>query len=115
MDKKYEKASNYIAFEAQDRENSQELWCNSMYELSDNLKIEHFSVLKASANDWFISGDAILVVYDYQSAEHYIFQLAYSPQDGGIAFDLVCREVENSRKVEIATLIANALCTYYAG
>lgn len=114
IDGKYEKAATLIGFEGQDREFAEKQWIDSMNALSQNFKIEHLAILKATADDWFIDGDAMLVIYDPQSNDHYIFHLSYTPQDNGIAFGIYSTD-DNSRKTELCQFIDNALCTWYAG
>ncbi len=116
----YEKASEFIGFHTKDRDTAEKQWCDAMDELLGlELTIKHFTVSPAIEDDEFISGDGALIIYDTESQNNYIFDLGYAHQDGGITFGIgnidSYDSLNGSRAAEIAQLIDEVLCTWYAG
>lgn len=116
----YDKASHLIGFHTNDRDTSEKQWRDAMSGLFEtDLKIEQFAVSRAMEDDEFIDGNGVLIVYDSESQKRYIFDISYACQDGGITFGMGsfdCYENSNeSRFAEIACLIDEALCTWFAG
>ncbi len=118
-DNNFSKAAKTIGFENQDRSIAEKEWVNAMEKLSDNgFTIRQLVVSPMIEDDRFVSGNAMMIVYDYESDRKYVFDFFVAPQDGGISFGGSRGTFENSfdgRELEIALLICEAFCKYYAG
>ena len=114
-DGEFDKASKNIAFNTDDREGAERKWCDQMESLSETLTIKEFTVSRASADDWFVSGDAMLMVYDIQNGATYVYYLEYTYQNGGIAFGVENYIQNDTRAGELCEYIESVLCTWYAG
>ncbi len=111
----YAEASHFIGFSAKDRDSAKKQWCDAMSKLFEtDLKLEQFAISTAIEDDEFIDGDGVLIVYDQQSQKKYIFDIGYAYQDGGVAFGMGNNYTEG-REAEIAQLIDEVLCTWFAG
>ena len=115
----FSKAAKIIGFENQDRSIAEKEWVNAMEKLSDNrFAIRQLMVSPMIEDDRFVSGNAMMIVYDYESDRKYVFDFFVAFQDGSISFGGPQGTFENSfdgREQEIALFIYEAFCTYYAG
>ena len=115
----FSKAVKNIGFENQDRSIAEKEWVDAMENLSDKgFSIRQLMISQMDENDRFVSGNAMMIVYDYESDKKYVFDLLVAFQDGGISFggpQGIFEDSFDEREQEIALLIYEALCTYYAG
>ena len=115
----FSKAAKIIGFENQDRSIAEKEWVNAMENLSNKgFSIRQLMVSPMIEDDRFVSGNAMMIVYDYESDRKYVFDFFVAFQDGGISFSGPQEMYENSldgREQEIALLIYESFCTYYAG
>lgn len=115
----FSNAVKIIGFENQDRSIAEKEWVDRMVNLSDKgFSIRQLMVSPMIEDDRFVSGNAMMIVCDYESDRKYVFDFFVAFQDGGISFSGPQGMYENSfdgREQEIALLIYEAFCTYYAG
>lgn len=113
----YEKAAEHIGFEGQDKQNGKVNFAKNMALLSDQIKIESFVISDIILDDYFPFGTYILNVTDKKSNAQYIFTGQLTIQDKGIAFGTVYVSYGSTdyRRTEVAEIINDALCTWYAG
>lgn len=116
----YDKASKLIGFHTNDRNAAEKRWCIAVSKLfCADLKVEQFSVSPAIEDDEFISGKGVLIVYDSKSQKKYIYDVGFAHQDGGITFGIhnnyLYETTNKGRAEEIAELIEQTLCTWFAG
>lgn len=113
----YEKAAEYVGFEGQNKQSAKVNFAKNMGLLGDQIKIESFVVSEIVLEDHFPLGTYILNVTDKKSDAQYIFNGQLTIQDKGIAFGEVYISYGNTdyRRTEVADIINDALCTWYAG
>ena len=118
----YSKASKSIGFSNSDRTVAEKQWASSMEILfGEDISIRQLTVSRMVENDRFISGNATMIVYDYESDKKYVFDFHIAFDDGGIVFSYPIGmfegvpEDEKSREYELMLLISDALSTWYAG
>lgn len=113
----YEKATEYIGFERQNKQSCKENFKKNLDLLSKEIKIESFAVSDIVLEDYFPLGTYVLNVTDKKSDAQYIFNGQFTIQDKGIAFGAVHILNGNTdyRRTEVANLINGALNTWYAG
>ena len=113
----YEKAAEYVGFEGQNKQSGKVNFTKNMDLLGDQIKIESFVVSEIVLEDHFPLGTYILNVTDKKSDAQYIFNGQLTIQDKGIAFGEVYILYGNTdyRRTEVAEIINDALCTWYAG
>ncbi len=114
---KYENAVKHIGFENQDRAEAQNRWLQSMGALESVIDIECFEISEIILEDRYPIGDYLIAVLDRESGVRYLFDGQLTIQDGGIAFGSIYLSSYNKdiRRQEVADLIENALCSWYAG
>ena len=115
-DGNYEKAVKYIGFLGKDRSVAEKEWCESMKALRKEIDIERIEVSKLIVDDYFESGNVMLIVNDYKGVK-YVFDLQVTIQDGGVAFGGIYIDNLNQdpRRAEVALFIEEALSTWNSG
>lgn len=113
----YKEAVKNIGFEGKERAKAQDSWVANMKALSDDIVFEALEISEIIYDDYYPSGKYFVTVSDYKSGARYVFDGQITVQDGGIAFGGIYISAESTdyRRIEIAELIENALCTWNAG
>lgn len=114
---KYEKAVKHIGFENQNKTEAQNRWLQNMKALENVIDINYFEISEIILEDRYPIGDYLIVVFDRESGMRYLFDGQLTIQDGGIAFGGIYLSSDNkdTRRQEVADIIENALCSWYAG
>ncbi len=111
----YEQASHAIGFINKDRAVEEPQWVARMESLEQTLEIRAFWVDTLIKDDYFISGDALLLVADRVTMKLYLLEVNVAHQDGIVFGGVTCRAGDDERGKELEEIIRKALSTWNAG
>lgn len=117
VNQNYKEAVKYIGFEGKERAKAQDNWVLNMEALSDEIEIEAMEISEIIYDDYYPLGKYFVTVSDYKSGARYVFDGQITIQDSGVVFGSIYISAESTdyRRMEVAELIENALCTWNAG